>query len=423
MQTERVLIFSHNHPDFSPGGGEIAAYQMFTEIDRRPGHAAIFVGCHSGAHVGGGSYFSMASPAGNDLYLRCQPEYFRFQQKDPVLLLRELPELLRWAAPTVVHFHHYVRPGLEFLRVVRNTLPGVRIVMTLHEYLAICNHNGQMVKTDHGALCHGASPSACAGCFPAIAPTDFFLREQFIKQHFALVDHFIAPSGFLRDRYIAWGIPADRISVIENGQEPAEPLPPRPLTGDEPRSRFAFFGQLSPYKGVDVLLDAAKRLPSGLRAPSGPIRISIFGSNLEAQSADFQQRIHEGLADCADLVQFHGRYRREDLPRLMAGIDWVLMPSIWWENSPLVIQEAFKYRRPMIVSGIGGMAEKVQEGVTGLHVRPGDPQDLADALVRAAADKDLWDRLYAGIQPPPTLEQTVDQVMALYARIGGRAAA
>jgi glycosyltransferase involved in cell wall biosynthesis len=84
----------------------------------------------------------------------------------------------------------------------------------------------------------------------------------------------------------------------------------------------------------------------------------------------------------------------------MAGVDWVTMPSIWWENSPLVIQEAFLCGRPLLVSDIGGMAEKVRHGVDGLHVPAANPRAWADALLRAAEDEPLWDRLRAGIQRP-----------------------
>ena len=64
----------------------------------------------------------------------------------------------------------------------------------------------------------------------------------------------------------------------------------------------------------------------------------------------------------------------------MATVDWIVMPSIWWENSPVVIQEASCIGRPPIVSDIGGMAEKVRDGVDGLHFRAGSPEDLADRL-------------------------------------------
>ena len=75
-----------------------------------------------------------------------------------------------------------------------------------------------------------------------------------------------------------------------------------------------------------------------------------------------------------------GRYDHQRSAALMRNIDWVIVPSIWWENSPLVIQEAFMYGRPVICSDIGGMAEKVRDGVDGLHFRAGDAQDLADTI-------------------------------------------
>ena len=77
----------------------------------------------------------------------------------------------------------------------------------------------------------------------------------------------------------------------------------------------------------------------------------------------------------------------------MEQVDWLVMPSIWWENSPVVIQESFLHGRPPIVGDIGGMAEKVRNGVDGLHFRAGSREDLADRLTEALTDKDLWQRL------------------------------
>jgi len=77
----------------------------------------------------------------------------------------------------------------------------------------------------------------------------------------------------------------------------------------------------------------------------------------------------------------------------------VVVPSIWWENSPLVIQEAFAAGRPVICSDIGGMAEKVTDGVNGLHFRVGDPEDLAATIHRAVITPGLWEHLRRGIPP------------------------
>ena len=68
----------------------------------------------------------------------------------------------------------------------------------------------------------------------------------------------------------------------------------------------------------------------------------------------------------------------------MRSIDWTIIPSIWWENSPIVIQESFFHGRPMICSNIGGMAEKITDGVDGLHFRVGSSEDLVDRMIGGA---------------------------------------
>jgi hypothetical protein len=76
----------------------------------------------------------------------------------------------------------------------------------------------------------------------------------------------------------------------------------------------------------------------------------------------------------------------------MADVDWVVVPSIWYENAPLVIQEAFQHGKPVICSDIGGMAEAVTDGVDGLHFRAGSAGALSDTLLRAATTPGLWSR-------------------------------
>jgi len=101
-----------------------------------------------------------------------------------------------------------------------------------------------------------------------------------------------------------------------------------------------------------------------------------------------------------DRVRFYGSYRSAELPGLMKDVDWMIIPSIWWENSPVVIQEAFLHGRPIIASNIGGMAEKVTHGVDGLHFRNGSVEDLVDRMTEALTTPDLWDRLRLRIRRP-----------------------
>jgi glycosyltransferase involved in cell wall biosynthesis len=98
----------------------------------------------------------------------------------------------------------------------------------------------------------------------------------------------------------------------------------------------------------------------------------------------------------------------------MRDVAWVVVPSVWWENSPMVIQEAYMYGRPVICSGVGGMAEKVRDGVDGLHFRVEDAGDLAAKLQTAAGSPDLWQQLHANVRPVYSMAQAVADHGAIY---------
>ena len=372
----RVMVISHGHPDRSPGGGENAAYALFEGLSARPDVAALFVSREPPGERGEPA-LGVGSADGSEVVLRSETEPFRLSLLDPAVAYHDFARLLEWFRPDIVHFHHYFRLGVELLRTVRQHSPNVPIVLTLHEFLAMCRNDGQMIKTKGRGLCDRAEPGACHDCFPAITAEDFVLRERYIKSFFGLVDAFVVPSAFLARRYAAWGLPNERLHVIENGLRGTEggaEVPPR--TGLA--RRLGFFGQIIPTKGLHVLLEAMALLPLELRDGPDPITLDVNGSRLEEQPLQYQELVRERLAAVERNVRLNGRYTPAELPDLMRNVDWLVMPSVWWENSPLVIQEAFAYQTPVICAGIGGMAEKVTDGVNGLHFRVGDAQHLAE---------------------------------------------
>jgi glycosyltransferase involved in cell wall biosynthesis len=326
----------------------------------------------------------------------------------------EFSELLEQINPDVIHFHHYLNVGLEFITIARRVKPEVRILVTLHEYLAICHHYGLMVKTKNSVLCETAEPHECSRCFPTIRANDFLRRRLHIKSLFDQVDLFIAPSEFLRRRYIAWGLPAWQIVVCENGIEPVRPAPPRACRAGEGRAVFGYFGQIHPFKGLLELLSAFDRLSSFPAEATRGIRLIINGAYLELNECGYIATFKSLLAKTAARVQFTGPYDHKAQKRLMAEIDWVVVPSIWWENSPLVIQEAFAHRRPVICSDIGGMAEKVRPGKDGFHFPVGNAYELAALLVRLASDEKIWDQLQSTIRQPMTISESTSAHLELY---------
>ena len=240
------------------------------------------------------------------------------------------------------------------------------------------------------------------------------MRSLFIKTHFDKVDLFIAPSKFLRQRYIDWGIPSWQIVVVDNGTTPVDPPPPRHKGNEERRAVFGFFGQINVYKGLLQLLTAMDYLSQVPPDVSADIRLVVHGAHLDSNPPEFVESFRTLLSRTSQRVHFAGPYQRRDLGRLIAAVDWVVVPSIWWENSPLVIQEAFAHRRPVICSNIGGMAEKVRRGRDGFHFQVGDPFELASLMARLAADLEVWDQLQKTIQRPLSVAEVAARHLELY---------
>jgi glycosyltransferase involved in cell wall biosynthesis len=233
-----------------------------------------------------------------------------------------------------------------------------------------------MVKTGSYRPCEVASPAECHRCFPETPPSHFFARDRLLREFLKDADVIIASSAFSKGRHVAWGVPAERIDVVENLMPPD--YGPASANGGADRStpngrvRFGFFGVLNRFKGVTVLLDAIRHLP---REIADRVDVVLFGAKLEEQPLDFQAQIKAAVA--SSRVTLFGAYAHESVRALMQSVDWVVVPSIWWENSPLVIQEARAARRPVLASNMGAMREKVRSGVDGWHFLAGDPLDLA----------------------------------------------
>ncbi len=257
----RILVLAHNHPALHPGGTEIFAHDLF-EAYKRGGAEALFVAATNSLHreERPGTSFQTIGSSGDEVVLWAGHfDRFYMSQSDSYGMLQNVARLLADYRPDVVHLHHLLLLGAELPFLARRVLPRAEIVLTLHDYYPICHRDGLMLRTGSNERCESASPSACHACFPEIGADRFLLRERNLKTLLRAVDRFIAPSEFLRQRYIAWGLPPDRITVVANARPPATAAP---AVLDRGKTTFGFFGNLNPYKGVPVLLEAAKRLRS-----------------------------------------------------------------------------------------------------------------------------------------------------------------
>lgn len=436
----KVLYICHNHPSVRPGGAETYALELYEAMRASEDFEPTFLAKggppistmrrpHEGTRVAmvngdPNQYFFFTEDLGYNWLHGTSP--------DKEVYIKFVHEFLASNKPDIVHIQHTLFFGYDLIRQIRNSLGNVPIIYTLHEFLPICHRQGQMLRTENDEPCREASPRRCHECFPEVSPQDFFMRKRFIQSHLSEVDLFLAPSQFLLERYVDWGIPRAKIHLEDYGRLLSASS--GQVDQDRQRNRLGFFGQLSKYKGVNVLLKAMELLGAEQTAPaptaerrniqpllsikptarSGQVHLWVHGANLEIQPGSFQNEFRALLEATKSNVTFHGRYAPNDLPELMRNIDWVIVPSIWWENSPLVIQEAFAYGRPVLCSDIGGMAEKVADGVDGLHFRAGNPRSLADTIDRAVNEPGLWQKLRQGIRPVYEMDEHVAQLRRIY---------
>ena len=404
----RILVMAHNHPDLHPGGTEIFAHDLFHAY-KRAGHDALFVAATNGVHreQRPGTSFQTIGASGDEVVLWAGHfDRFYMSQTDSYGTIQDFARLLADYKPHVLHLHHLLLAGAELPFLARRMLPDAEIVLTLHDYYPICHRDGLMLRNGTNERCSHASPSACHSCFPDIGADRFLLRSQNLKTLLRAVDRFIAPSEFLRARYIDWGLPADKIVVLHNARPKVLPAP---TLIDRGRTTFGFFGNLNPYKGVPVLLEAAKHL----RSQGVDFELRLNGGALYQDEA-FTATVERLAGELQGTLVRLGPYSRERLPALMAAVHWVVVPSIWWENAPLVIQEAFQHHRPVIASGIGGMAEMVKDGVNGLHVQPNDPFDLARVMRRAIEETGLHRHLVKGITGKRDIDQCAREHLDMF---------
>jgi len=217
----------------------------------------------------------------------------------------------------------------------------------------------------------------------------------------AKVSAVVSPSRYLGDLVVREGMLRE-YEHIPYGSE-LEAIPRR--EGGGPLA-LGMLAQHAPAKGTHLLLEAARSVP-GL-----DLRLAIFG----AGDAAYLRRIRR-MASADRRVTVEGPFAPGDVPRILGGIDALAVPSLWPENSPLVIQDALAAGRPCVVPSDSGAAEPVARERYGLCFARGNAASLAAALTRLVGEPGLMDRLRRNIaedRPVPGRQAVAERYLAVY---------
>jgi GT2 family glycosyltransferase/glycosyltransferase involved in cell wall biosynthesis len=440
----RILLIVHGYPPQASGGTEIYVRSLAAAL-AADGRDEIFVLTrdddsrrpeYSTRHEMDGAIHVARI---NNTFQACRS--FEESYLNPGFLRAALEEVddIR---PDVVHIQH--------LTCLSTGLPGalgsrgLPVLMTLNDYWLIC-HRGQLYDRD-GRRCDGPFEGGCARCLPpgvlagpavyragrmaralplpgraALARLTAAALEQSTParrtcaattsrvEHMRAasrhVDVFLAPSATISRMFERFGVAPDRLRRCEQGID----LVPFQSAKREPSDvlRLGFAGGLIPSKAPHLLLEAAARMPPG------SVSVDVLGQSVPFHG-DFSYVRRLGPLLSLPFVRRTGAVPHERMPEALAAIDVMVVPSVWIENAPFIIREAFASGAPVIAADLGGMREMVTHGVDGLLFEPGSSGALALAIGRLLEESDLFRRLRAGIRSPMSIEDDARAIRGVY---------
>ena len=416
----QIVIGVHHFPPRYNGGAEWRAYRTARALLQR-GHQVRVVAVEKiDVGVGGKVHFSDEVFEGVNVRrlsfdLSKAPDRFRWEYDNP-WIGDHLREFLSDVRPDLFHLiGGYLMSG-SALRAAQSL--GLPSVLTLTDFWFLCRRLS-MLRSDGTLSSVPIDPARCARCIGEEqrryrwmgqvmdtamdvywriqkgSVSAFAARADYLLETLRNVDAIISPSRFLRQMFIESGLESERILFMRQGHD-SHSHPSFAMVGPSPTVlRVGYLGQIADIKGVHVLLEAARSITSAA------LEVRVYG---DPQTHPHYTRRLERIIAADSRLHMMGLYKRSDLSAVLASCDVIVVPSLWYENSPNVILEAFAHGVPVIASNVGGMAELVQDGVNGLHFQLGSVSDLSRQIERLLNGPLLLQTLREGAasSAPPT---------------------
>lgn len=351
---------------YYPRGGDCTAMLSLENLLREKGHeVAIFSSTHAMNNPSEWSgYFpseidlSNAGSRTNILTAITRPFFSGEVKKKFIRLLDDFK-------PDVLHAHNihsYLSPYIIQLAAQR----GVKVVWTIHDYKLICPAYSCLREGKVCELCfHRKWPVVKYRCMKhrlsasllAFLEAKVWNRKKLERYTYK----FISPSHFLKEKMVSASFDSDRITVIHNFIPNLQPL------GEiKKKDYYCYVGRLSPEKGLDTLLEAAKDLPYTLY---------ILGSGAE------MEKLKKRYA--SEKIQFLGHQASAEVIRIVRQARMTVIPSIWYENNPFSGIESLCAGTPVLGANIGGIPELIEEGWNGFLFTPGAVEELKQKITKS----------------------------------------
>ncbi len=441
----RILLVVHGYPPQAVGGTELYTHDLAVALSSDPA-LTVFVLAREAdpQRLDGAIRRDVEGPVTtiwvNNTFRSCTSFEDTYRNQT---VLRAASSIVSEVRPDIVHVHHLTCLSTDLVPFFRNE--RIPVVLTLHDYWMLC-HRGQLFNLD-GLRCDGPVDGECRRCVhPSAAVGGAAYRSarvlralpgsslvlgaaskvlnqvanqvaspdetQLTKARFAHMrdvvsktDVILAPSATIADRFAACGMPLEHFHRWDLGIRFASV--PRASRDKVAPLRAGFVGSFIPTKAPHLLIEAARKLPRG------SVSVDLAGETASYHADDsYRQRLVPMLVD--PVVGRHGPVPHHRMPEHLSRVDVLVLPSVWLENSPLVIKEAFAAGVPVVTSDLGGMAEQVRPEIDGLVFEPGNADALASQLRRLQTEPGLLERLRAGIRPPMTIEQDAAALRGLY---------
>jgi glycosyltransferase involved in cell wall biosynthesis len=445
----RILLTVHQFFPAYGSGTEVLTHSVAKELQRR-GHEVRILAAHPDPA-------ELADEERFDDYLFDGIPVYRFRHAyrpmggqssllelsyDNRLAARGFGRILSRFKPDLVHFFHFNRLGTGLIETAAEA--GIPAYFTPTDFWIVCKtaqmvlHNGQncagpgryagncikhlALQQTSGILAAAVEriPDACLEGIGRLARNGFLPKGGYGRELAALstrlevniarlnrLQAVVAPNRLMKDLLIRYGVRPERIVEsaygIADRQEissPARKAPGQPF-------RIGYIGTLIPHKGCHVLLKAFKTLPEGWAV------LGIYGDT--GQFADYTDKL-KAIAGGRRDIEFRGTFPNAAIAKVMAELDALVVPSLWHENTPLVVYSAQAAACPVVASDCPGIAGYIEEGKNGLLFAAGDADALASRLRRLIGEPGLAAALSAQAKPPKSTAVYVDELLAVWGR-------